>query len=223
MVYRTPKKIQEQKEQKRALILEAAVRVFVARGYHGASVKDIVEEAGISVGSFYFYFKNKESIFEFLYDEIMRVLLTSAENACNQYADVIEKVCRATFSFLRTFQDYKDLVRIMLIEAVGLNPRFEKKRAESTRMFSAIIEKDLRLLQDNGAIEVADTRVAALAYSGTFYNLVIHWLHEDHPADLIDCAFPLAVYNLRALNVNFDPHQVRRYFNDLLKQFPGRD
>ena len=44
---------------KRQLILDAAIKVFADKGYHGSRVSDIANEAGIAYGLVYHYFKNK--------------------------------------------------------------------------------------------------------------------------------------------------------------------
>jgi AcrR family transcriptional regulator len=44
-------------------LLDAAVKVFAAKGYHAARVDDIVRRARLSHGTFYLYFANKEDIF----------------------------------------------------------------------------------------------------------------------------------------------------------------
>jgi AcrR family transcriptional regulator len=44
-------------------ILEGAARVLVARGYAGASTNHIAAAAGVSVGSLYEYFPNKQAVF----------------------------------------------------------------------------------------------------------------------------------------------------------------
>jgi AcrR family transcriptional regulator len=43
-------------------ILEAAARVFAERGYAGATTNHIAERAGVSIGSLYQYFPNKDAI-----------------------------------------------------------------------------------------------------------------------------------------------------------------
>jgi len=48
---------------RRARILEAALKVFATKGYKGATNKDIAEEAGITPGLIYWYFKSKEDLF----------------------------------------------------------------------------------------------------------------------------------------------------------------
>jgi AcrR family transcriptional regulator len=53
----------EQQAQTRAALLEAAARVFVERGFAGASVEAISSEAGYSRGAFYSNFESKEQLF----------------------------------------------------------------------------------------------------------------------------------------------------------------
>jgi AcrR family transcriptional regulator len=53
----------EQQAQTRAALLEAAARVFVERGFAGASVEAIATEAGYSRGAFYSNFESKEQLF----------------------------------------------------------------------------------------------------------------------------------------------------------------
>lgn len=49
----------------REAILEAAYRVFGARGFSGTTVKEIAGEAGVAPGSIYTYFRDKEDLFCF--------------------------------------------------------------------------------------------------------------------------------------------------------------
>ncbi|WP_127499018.1 TetR family transcriptional regulator [Paenibacillus glycanilyticus] len=64
----SPKISNDQKEQRRLQILEAAKQVFAVKGYGAATLKDIVIETGMSRGWIYLYFQTKEEIFEALMD-----------------------------------------------------------------------------------------------------------------------------------------------------------
>ena len=54
---------QERSRATREKLLEAAETVFAAKGYTGAKISDIAEEAGCSVGAVYFRFKDKDALF----------------------------------------------------------------------------------------------------------------------------------------------------------------
>jgi AcrR family transcriptional regulator len=62
-VRREPLARQIQKEQTRALLVDAALRVFAEHGYEEATVEDIAAAAGYSKGAYYFHFASKEGIF----------------------------------------------------------------------------------------------------------------------------------------------------------------
>jgi AcrR family transcriptional regulator len=47
---------------RRTHILEAAVKVFAAKGFHSTTIKDIAREAGIADGTIYNYFENKSAL-----------------------------------------------------------------------------------------------------------------------------------------------------------------
>src|SRR5262245_57094412 len=54
---------------KRRQIIDGARRVFINVGFDAASMNDITREAGVSKGTIYVYFANKEELFEALIDE----------------------------------------------------------------------------------------------------------------------------------------------------------
>jgi AcrR family transcriptional regulator len=69
----------EQAGRNRALVLDAARRVFLARGYHGATLEQIADEAGFSKGVVYSQFDSKADLFLALLEA--RISERAAENA----------------------------------------------------------------------------------------------------------------------------------------------
>lgn len=61
-----PKVSDEHKEFRKRQIILAAMEVFKCKGYEKATLKDIVEQAGMSRGWIYLYFTDKKQIFEAL-------------------------------------------------------------------------------------------------------------------------------------------------------------
>lgn len=54
---------EENKEMRRRQILMAAIEAFSEKGYDKTTVNDIVQISGLSKGTLYWYFKNKQAIF----------------------------------------------------------------------------------------------------------------------------------------------------------------
>src|SRR5215468_4233496 len=70
---------------KRERILSSAERVFAEKGYYGAKVSDIAEDAGVADGTIYLYFKSKDdlliSLFEAQMDRVHAALAGATQSA----------------------------------------------------------------------------------------------------------------------------------------------
>jgi len=143
--YRTPPRIQERKDAKKRHILDSAAKVFAIKGYYNTNIRDILDEAGISTGSFYFYFNTKEELFEILYNEMIKTYVSVLQDAVATMTDdagnVEASIAKAITLSLQTFQENKELARIMLISSMGLNLAFEKKRIAEHQKISLIFEE----------------------------------------------------------------------------------
>lgn len=113
----SPKISDEQREQRRQQLLQAAERVFIRKGYEPSTMKDFVEEAEMSRGWIYLYFQTKEEIFEAImeqhdqqYDEVISKAVKELPNiwafielGLNQ---VKQDLKDSTNSILPTFYEY---------------------------------------------------------------------------------------------------------------------
>ena len=59
----------------RERILQSAVELFAARGFHGTSVRDLAQAVGIEAASLYYHFPSKQVLLHVLFDQIMNELL----------------------------------------------------------------------------------------------------------------------------------------------------
>lgn len=57
-----PRVTDEHREQRRQQILDAARRCFARDGFHQTSMTDLLDEAGLSAGAFYRYFRSKDEV-----------------------------------------------------------------------------------------------------------------------------------------------------------------
>ena len=57
-------------EERQDQIIEAATRVFSARGFNSARMDDIVAESGLSKGTLYWYFESKEALITAIVDRV---------------------------------------------------------------------------------------------------------------------------------------------------------
>lgn len=64
-------------DDKRRIILDAALEAFAARGYHGTAVPEVAEAAGVGTGTLYRYFANKEALVNEVYRDAKQRLRTA--------------------------------------------------------------------------------------------------------------------------------------------------
>jgi TetR/AcrR family transcriptional regulator, transcriptional repressor of aconitase len=87
-----PKVSQEYRAERRAHILAAARRCFVRDGFHGTSMQDLVDEAGVSSGAVYRYFSSKDAVIEAIaaenLDQIVGVMQKSVEEGLTAEAAI---------------------------------------------------------------------------------------------------------------------------------------
>ena len=101
-----------EKEQRRAAIIDAAERVFNAKGYANATIEDIAKEAELAKGTFYLYFDNKESLY---LKVIMRGVLTfegMLDTALGREKTGVQKMraaCAAIYEFSKQYPQYYDI------------------------------------------------------------------------------------------------------------------
>ena len=91
-----PKLSDEQQEERRARILDAAERCFARAGFHRTTMQDICKEAGISPGALYIWFSSKEALIAGISarnrDEVLEsfATLADADNFVAGMAQVME-------------------------------------------------------------------------------------------------------------------------------------
>ncbi len=79
---------------KRKQIIDGARQVFIEMGFDAASMNDITRAAGVSKGTIYVYFANKEELFEALIEEERRTMFQDLYSALEQGGDLRDSLIR---------------------------------------------------------------------------------------------------------------------------------
>jgi AcrR family transcriptional regulator len=133
----------ESRAQTRAHVLEAAARVFARRGYDGASVGEIAEEAGYSHGAVYSNFVDKEDLFLALYERWV------AERVAEINAEAVESVTaqesarRLVDGWMRRVATDPDafLLRLEFTARAARDPELRQKLAARVSAVPLAIER----------------------------------------------------------------------------------
>lgn len=77
---------------KRELIINAALKLFVENGFHGTATSKIAQEAGVANGTLFQYFKTKDELIIALYINLKNELAAYTANNTAENADIKESI-----------------------------------------------------------------------------------------------------------------------------------
>ena len=175
------------REATRRRILDAARDVFSARGYHEASVDDVVRASGLSKGGFYFHFPSKDAVFEVLYDELADELYGRALAAAMREADPLDRLAAGVRAFLRGCHELQ-VARLVFAHPGGTHPLLERKRSEATDRFAELIRVSLDEAVGLEELPPVNTRVLARAMVGAFAELGSEVVRTQDPEEVEEVA-----------------------------------
>ena len=162
-------------EEKRRLILDAAVRVFARDGFHTSRVGDIAEEAGVAHGLLYHYFSSKDEVLLTVFSENWSDLLVrfAAVEASDEPAD--EKLRGLVKILLRTWRNDPALVTVMVRE-VGRSPHLATQVDDIGRAF-AVIQRVVEQGQTGGVFRPdIDPLLASWVIYGGLEEILTGWV-----------------------------------------------
>ncbi|MGQ9652781.1 MAG: TetR family transcriptional regulator [Thermodesulfobacteriota bacterium] len=95
----------------RTRLLEAATALFAERGYAGTSVGEIVTRAGVTKPVLYYYFHNKEGIFQAILEEAARLQEEVIGEVLSSSGHVLERLALLFDRVYRGVSEHPDLMR----------------------------------------------------------------------------------------------------------------
>src|ERR1700744_2005769 len=91
-------------------ILDAALACFAARGFAGTRMEDIAARAGVTKGTIYLYFENKEAVFKPLARESIGTRLSETTEEIKKYEGATPDLLRFVITSMNTFIATSDRV-----------------------------------------------------------------------------------------------------------------
>lgn len=146
----------------RAALLTSAYEAFTAQGYRSTSVQDIHERAGVSLGTFYQYFRDKADVMAAL---VAEAVIQSSDSMFPSL-DVTDGSAgprRVVEGFVRSYAARADFVRVWE-EATQIEPSVAEFRRRFSRVLDAGVRDAIVDGQAAGVVDAAlDPRASARA------------------------------------------------------------
>ena len=161
-------------------ILQQAMKIFLEKGYHGTSIDDITQAAGLTKGALYWHFKSKEDLLKRIMEEFEKRfldgLIQAVKDVQGNIRDKIEKYFRYNAAFSYYNRELCVSFTTLAAELVGAHhgtePEFRRIYKKYQKFLSRLIlqgrkEKILR--------KEMDPDLAALIIIAFHDGILIRW------------------------------------------------
>ena len=178
--------ISEQAMARKEQILEAAATVFSQFGLYQARMEDIAAAAGVSKGTIYLYFKDKDSLIQALAEQIFAQELADLQLAYDTAGTAVE---RLTIFYEALIAEEAEVLPLMpiLYEFYALGLRRENVRAvlsnfpnQSATLLAAIIQAGI----ESGEFAPTDALKAARALDALMSGIILQWVYAPEGMDV---------------------------------------
>lgn len=220
MVYQKNINTERRRHKKKSLIIETATELFLKKGFYNTSIRDIIGASGVSIGTFYNYFKSKEDIFCYLYEDFANMVFSINKKATTGYVEnAAQYLSRSITTALMVYDRYRDRAIMLRVKEVGSNELFEKKVRKFTKRSVDGTKVLLENLEKSHSITIPDKDVFSICYVSTVNGMIINLLNEEKKQSICELAYPLIIYNLNALEIVYSKEEIERYIEELESDF----
>ncbi|MBI2839496.1 MAG: TetR/AcrR family transcriptional regulator [Acidobacteria bacterium] len=184
-------------DRKRLEILEAASQIFRDRGFERTTTRDIANALGLTPGSLYYYFKDKQEIIFFCQETALRRLLTAGRRIGRMPLDPAQKLYLLIAEQVRCMLE--DLFGSLAhVELDGLAKRRRSRIVARRHQYELIVRQIIRQGMRRRVFTAGDVRMRTLAILGAV-NWTARWYTPDGPAGPAEIGRCFAAYLVSGL------------------------
>ena len=181
---------EREREARKQDILEVAARFFSERDFHEVTVDEIAEAVGLSKGTLYLYFKNKDDLFYTIVVEKTQSLLRRLQEAVRctaPFVDCLRNVVRIHCIF---FQENVAYFKIMHSEKTRMSAesqyRLNNYAKETFQTYLAIFTELVNNGQTAGVLRRDEPLSLVKALRGILNAYVFHFVFTEDETQLVD-------------------------------------
>ena len=138
------------------IVLNAARKVFTQKGFDGARMQDIADEAGINKSLLHYYFRSKNKLFEAIFKDALGTLLPPMVSILVSDLPLFEKISHFTDKYIDILSKNPDIAGFVLHE-LKINPHRLLGALTQTGMDLSIIGNQLQQEATAGNIRPIET------------------------------------------------------------------
>jgi AcrR family transcriptional regulator len=177
-------------DRRRHQIADAAVQLFIDKGFHKTTTRRIARAAGISIGSLYEYFASKEDILYMVCESIHAEVERGVTAAMSQTAGGRDALVKIIHEYFMVCHRMSDFILLIYQETQSLPSQWQKRVLENelritglfVEAFAGIANSDDLINLNENNLELAAHNIVVLGHMWTFrrWYLAHHYSIEDY-------------------------------------------
>ncbi|WP_025025790.1 TetR/AcrR family transcriptional regulator [Caldalkalibacillus mannanilyticus] len=156
-----PKLVKKRREQ----MIEAAVSLFIEKGFHKTTTREIAAKAGFSIGTLYEYIQSKEDVLYLVCDSIHQQVEDRLLEAMKEKENSLESLKAAMKHYFMVLNDMQDQVLLIYQETKSLPKdtlHYVLSREEQiTEIFEEVLKKGI----EDGSIHLDPREIKLMAHN----------------------------------------------------------
>ena len=135
----------EEEKNTEKTILEAAKKVFLAKGFDGARMQEIADEAKINKSLVHYYFRSKDKLFDAIFEEAFSQFIPKVAETMASDKDIFEKITIFVDTYIEMFINNPHIPTFILHE-INRNPQrivdlFKESKINPSLFAESIIQE----------------------------------------------------------------------------------
>ena len=192
-----PRRTYKPADERAQQILDCALQAFAEKGYHQASIADVCARAGIGRATLYQYFTDKRDLLVALAERIAaRITRLIKEREPLRFPPGFKPTRELAIAFtqhrfeelLRGVFEDAPTARLILRAGRGADAGVDAVMRRIDQTVLTIMEDELRYAMQAGAIRELDERFVARFFLGGVEKILMTYLDEDRPIDVVAIA-----------------------------------
>lgn len=176
------------KDEKKKLIVMAAMQVIAKNGLNNTKMVDIAKAAGIGKGTIYEYFKSKDDIFWAGFNFLMQDMEVEMGKRLFKVTDPAEKLVAIIEAFFASFESFHDSMYIMFdYWAEGIRKRDGKAEMHLKEIYveyRAYMSSILDEGKEKGIFRDINSNMVASSILGAMDGMILQWIIFGHDYDV---------------------------------------
>ncbi|WP_394140618.1 TetR/AcrR family transcriptional regulator [Cytobacillus oceanisediminis] len=152
-------------KKRRDQMIKGAVTLFIQKGFHRTTTREIAKASGFSIGTLYEYIRTKEDVLYLVCDSIYDQVAERLQKGLDTKQGTLESLEQGIADYFKVVDEMQDEVLVMYQEVKSLTkdalPYVLKKEIEMVGMFEHVIT----LCVENGELDLPEEKIKMIAHN----------------------------------------------------------